>query len=95
MSNLDKLNTQVLGVSTQSIESHRKFAAAQKLNFPILADVGGKVAKRYGVLQSNGGAQRVTFTINAEGLITAINQSVNVKTHGADMVRACTLPPKP
>jgi peroxiredoxin Q/BCP len=92
MSKFEKLGFQVFGISTQSVESHRKFAAAQKLNFPILADVGGKVAKKYRVLRPNGLAERVTLVIDANGVIASIDRKVNVKTHGADL---CTLLQRP
>jgi peroxiredoxin Q/BCP len=94
MSKFEKLGFQVFGISTQSVESHRKFALALKLNFPILADVGGKVANKYGVLRPNGLAERVTFVIDANGVITAIDRQVKVKTHGADLCALIQRPTK-
>jgi peroxiredoxin Q/BCP len=94
MSKFEKLGVQVFGISTQSVESHRKFAQAQGLNFPILADVGGKVAKKYGVLKETGRAERVTFVIDTNGVITAIDRNVSVKTHGPDMCSVFDRPAK-
>jgi len=88
MSKLEKTGVQVFGISTQSVESHKKFAEMEKLNFPILADVGGKVAKKYGVLKPTGLAERVTFLIDKEGVIRAIDRAVQVKTHGSDVAKA-------
>ncbi len=88
MSNLEKMGVQVFGISTQSVESHKRFADKEKLNFPILADVGGKVAKKYGVLKMTGVAGRATFLMDKEGVIRAIDRAVQVKTHGSDVARA-------
>ena len=46
---LNKLGIQVLGVSGDDVESHKKFADANKINFPLLADVDKKVIGKYGV----------------------------------------------
>jgi len=94
MSKFESLGAQVMGISTQSVESHRKFAQSLKLSFPILADVGGKVAKKYGVLGPNGLAQRVTFLIDKNGVVTTIDRKVNVQTHGADMCALMRPPAK-
>src|SRR4029078_8229090 len=48
---LKKKGAVVLGVSKDSVESHRKFIDKQELNFPLLADVDGKVCDSYGVWQ--------------------------------------------
>ncbi|HSG04978.1 MAG TPA: peroxiredoxin, partial [Nitrospiria bacterium] len=47
---LQQLNTVVLGVSVDSVASHKKFSEKYELNFPILADETHEVCKRYGVL---------------------------------------------
>jgi len=56
--------------------------------------VGGKVARRYGVLKETGRAERVTFTIDTNGIITAVDRKVNVKTHGADLCALMQPPAK-
>ena len=38
---IEALGATIVGVSMDSAESHRKFAAAQRLNFPLVADTGG------------------------------------------------------
>ncbi|MFH5181278.1 peroxiredoxin [Paenibacillus sp. TAB 01] len=70
-----KLNTEVLGVSTDSIHSHRAWINTPvdsnglgKLNFPLGADLTKKVARDYGVLiEEEGIALRGLFIINPEG----------------------------
>src|SRR6476469_11043389 len=41
-------NTQIIGVSADSVDSHAKFCDSEGLKFPLLADVDGKVSKAYG-----------------------------------------------
>lgn len=70
-----KLNTEVLGVSTDSIHSHRAWINTAvdanglgKLNFPLGSDLTKKVARDYGVLiEEEGIALRGLFIINPEG----------------------------
>src|SRR5947209_4880594 len=39
------LDAQIIGISPDSLDSHRRFAAACKLSFPILSDTGGRVRR--------------------------------------------------
>src|SRR5712692_2616813 len=48
MGDLKKDNVEVIGVSFDSAESHKKFIADQSLNFRLLADTEGKIADKYG-----------------------------------------------
>ena len=49
MAKLEGKNVEVVGVSGDSADVHAKFKAAQKLNFTLLADEDGAVARKYGV----------------------------------------------
>src|SRR6266850_2888601 len=49
MSDLEKDNVQVVGVSFDNADSHKKFIAKHNLNFPLLVDTGGTIADSYGV----------------------------------------------
>jgi len=73
----------VLGVSSDSSESHRKFAARHRLPFPLLADRGGKVRKRYGVPATLGLLPgRVTFVIDGGGVVRhAFNSQLDATRH--------------
>jgi peroxiredoxin Q/BCP len=60
----------VLAVSPQDVDSHERFAAQEGFGFPLLADVDGSIAHRYGV----GGGSRVqvkrsVFVIDAGGIV--------------------------
>ena len=62
-------NAQVLGVSTDDLETQKKFAQSLNLPFPLLSDPGGKAADLYGVRKAIGTADRATFVIGPDGKI--------------------------
>lgn len=67
---------EVIGVSDDSAESHRGFAAHHRLPFVLLADAGGIVRQHYGVrkfLGLIGG--RVTFVIDRQGIVRHVFDS--------------------
>lgn len=83
----------VLGVSTDSLESHDKFRSKHNLNFPLLSDETADVAKMYGVWKEKNlygrrawGVARTTFLIGADGKIRKIYKKVNTEQHGTDVV---------
>lgn len=57
----EKLNVQVLGVSSDSLESHKAFSDQLGLSFPLIAD-DGSISKLYG-------SGRVTTLIDQEGIV--------------------------
>lgn len=78
--------TEVLGVSLDSDESHNKFAAHHKVPFPLIADKDRTLAKAYHAIGPLRGligiVKRVTFVIDKKGTIAAILQSeLNADTH--------------
>ena len=74
---------EVIGVSSDSSDSHRRFAERHRLPFTLLADQGGKVRKLYGVPATLGLLPgRVTFVIDAEGLVRhAFNSQLAATRH--------------
>jgi len=64
----EKLNAQVLGVSSDSLETHHEFAKSLNLSFPLIAD-NGEIRKLYG-----GG--RITYVIDQGGLIRYIHKGM-------------------
>ena len=80
------LNATVLGVSFDSVESHKAFIAKYKLPFVLLSDTDKAVAKLYGVADDTSKfASRVTFVINKAGKIAYVNPKVNPATHAAEL----------
>lgn len=88
MNEFKKHKIQVLGVSTDSVESHAKFASKHNLNFPLLADEEKKVVKKYGVWKEKSmfgkkymGIQRDSFLIDEKGKIIKHYEKVNPANH--------------
>ena len=65
----------VIGVSDDSVESHRKFAAHHRLPMTLLSDEGGRVRKAFGVQSLFGLPDRVTFVLDAQGTIQHVFQA--------------------
>jgi peroxiredoxin Q/BCP len=62
-----KLDAEVIGISSDSMESHRAFAHKHDLPFALLSDEGGKVRKLYGVPNTLGlFPGRVTYVIDEQ-----------------------------
>jgi thioredoxin-dependent peroxiredoxin len=77
-------NAQILGISVDDVESHKKFAEKHGLPFPILADSTKETAKKYGALKSYFGmelARRDTFLIDPQGRIMKRYVEVDPKGH--------------
>jgi thioredoxin-dependent peroxiredoxin len=67
---------EVIGVSSDSADSHQGFAARHQLPFILLSDKGGKLRKQYGVPATLGLLPgRVTYVIDKEGVIRHIFNS--------------------
>lgn len=67
---------EVIGISSDSEESHQKFAARNHLSFILLSDRGGTVRKRYGVPSTLGLLPgRVTYVIDKQGVVRHIFSS--------------------
>jgi peroxiredoxin Q/BCP len=81
----------VLGVSVDSVDSHKKFCAKEGLNFKLLADSDGKVSQAYGSLKNLGVikfAARHTFLIDPTGKIATAYTSVDPAGHSAQVLAA-------
>lgn len=84
-----KANAQILGVSFDDVESHKKFAEHYNLPFPLLADVQGLAADAYGVRTRMLGmqvAKRETFLIDPKGNLAKHYEDVEPKTHSAEVL---------
>lgn len=84
----------VLGISSDSQKSHKKFAEKQNLPFPLLVDEDLAVHEKYGTWaekQTFGrtymGTVRTTFVINEEGVIEDIITKVNTKEHSSQILK--------
>ncbi|MCW8910545.1 MAG: peroxiredoxin [Gammaproteobacteria bacterium] len=87
------LNSQVIGISTNDIKSHKDFSEKYSLPFPLLADPDGEVAKKYGSFFSLWPikfAKRHSFIINPEGKIAKIYRDVDTETHSQEIITDLT-----
>ncbi|MBK8171095.1 MAG: peroxiredoxin [Sandaracinaceae bacterium] len=76
----------VLGVSTDSVESHASFAAEQRLNFPLLADPDERIIGAYGVSTTLGLAHRMTYIIDGNGRIAHVFPDVDPSVHVDEVI---------
>jgi thioredoxin-dependent peroxiredoxin len=90
-----KRGAAVLGVSTDPVKSHDKFAAKFKLPFTLLADEDKKIVQAYGVWGEKRfmgrkylGTNRVTFLIGPDGRIKHIWPEVKPDEHAAEVLAA-------
>jgi peroxiredoxin Q/BCP len=83
-------NAVVLGVSLDTVESHKTFCSKDSLTFKLLADPDHKVIDAYGVpLMTHGDmkfAQRDTYLISPDGKIAKVWTGVNPNTHSDDVL---------
>lgn len=88
-----ELDTEILGVSPDSIQSHKNFIAKKDIPFLLLSDPGKELAKKYGVVKDKGllakvglNIERSTFVIDKEGILTKEYRDVEVKGHAKDVL---------
>jgi thioredoxin-dependent peroxiredoxin len=87
---LRSLGAEVLGVSSDTVESHARFAAQCNVGFPMLSDGDGKVRDAYGAKGPFGVIPgRTTFVIDREGIIRRVFSSqVRPRQHVAEAIEA-------
>jgi peroxiredoxin Q/BCP len=90
-----KKKIEVLGVSAQDEESHRKFAGKYSLPFRLLADPEKKIVEAYGVWGEKSlygrkymGTNRVTYLIDEKGKIAAVWPKVKPEDHASEVLAA-------
>lgn len=83
----DKLNTSIIGISTDSVKSHRNFAEKFDLNFELVSDSDGILCNVCGVTGMLGKtAKRTTFLVDREGIIRHIWEGVSVRGHAEEVL---------
>jgi peroxiredoxin Q/BCP len=84
-------NAVVLGVSVDSVDSHKQFCAKDSLSFTLLSDSEKKVVSQYGSLGNYAGfkiAKRNTFLINPQGQIVKVWTGVDPSHHSEEVLAA-------
>jgi len=85
---LDDLETVVIGISADDVESHKKFYQGESLNFTLLSDPDGEVCRMYDVWREKMmfgtkvfGIERTTFLIDRDGKVRQIYSRVKPSGH--------------
>lgn len=86
-------NAVVIGISTDSVASHKKFVEKYNLPFILLSDEDKKVVEKYGVWKEKSmygkkymGIERTTFIIGKEGKIKRVFPKVKVAGHAEEVL---------
>lgn len=89
----EKIQAVVLGVSTDSVASHKKFALKYELPFTLLADENKEVVGMYGVFgekkfmgRTYMGTERTSFLIDPSGNIAKVYGKVKPEIHAAEVL---------
>jgi thioredoxin-dependent peroxiredoxin len=87
---LGRLDAEVIGISSDSVESHKGFAEKHKLPFTLLSNQGSRVRRLYGVPSTFGlFPGRVTYVIDKEGVVRHIFSSqLGVERHVEEAIQA-------
>ena len=82
-----ELGAEVVGVSTDGVGSHERFAGKYGLNFTLLSDPKGQLGSSLGVLKEGGSSMyRVTFLVDPKGRIAKIYQKVDPSIHSEEVL---------
>ena len=91
---LKSIKAVVLGISPDPVKRLQKFVEKEGLNFPLLSDEDHSVAELYGVWGEKKfmgrtyiGVKRMTFIIDAEGVLRHIIDKVKTKSHHSDVLQ--------
>ena len=90
----NSVKAKILGISTDSVESHKKFSQKHSLPFTLLADANKEVVKAYNVYKPKKflgkeflGTQRTSFLIDGDGKIAKIYEKVKPALHAKEVLR--------
>jgi thioredoxin-dependent peroxiredoxin len=84
----DQMNTVILGISVDSVDSHKSFGDEQSVTFKLLSDEQKQVVPMYGSLRDNGMALRNTFLLDPQGKIAKVWTGVDPNKHSVEVLAA-------
>ncbi len=89
-----KYRCEIIGISKDSIESHKKFIKKYKLSFDLISDESGEVCQMFGVMKMKNmygrkylGIERSTFLINEKGIVSSEWRKVKVPDHAEQVLQ--------
>ena len=78
----------IIGISSQSVESHKQFAEKYRLNFTLLSDEGGKVRKIFGATSLGFIPGRITYIVDKKGIVIYVfNSQIDAEKHVDESIR--------
>lgn len=77
---------EILGISVDHAEVQRRFAARCATDFPLLSDPHGAISRLYGVMGWFGRSRRVTFLIDARGIVLEVIEGMLPDPHVRETV---------
>jgi peroxiredoxin Q/BCP len=84
---LKRMGVNVVGVSVDDTESHRRFIGKYRLPFTLLSDVDGKVCRLYDAYREDRGtAARKTYVIDGDGVVRAVFPKVSPEEHASEIL---------
>lgn len=90
---LSDMNTTVIGVSADDVDSHKDFCRALSLNFTLLSDPDGEVCRMYDVWREKSvfgtkmhGIERTTFLIDPNGIVRKVYGRVKPLGHAKEVI---------
>ncbi len=91
--NFKKIKAKILGISADSVKSHKKFAEKYNLPFTLLSDENREVLKKYAAIKEKSmfgktflGIQRMSYLINKEGKVVKIYENVKPALHAKEVL---------
>jgi peroxiredoxin Q/BCP len=92
--NFENLNAKVLGISADSVKSHKKFTEKYKLPFTLLSDEKKEVLKKYGALSEKSmfgktflGIKRMSYLVGKKGEILKVYENVKPVVHAGEVLK--------
>ncbi|MBV9438819.1 MAG: thioredoxin-dependent thiol peroxidase [Candidatus Eremiobacteraeota bacterium] len=92
---LERAGAAVVGVSRDTVDDQKRFAAKFEVNFPLLADTSSAICDAFGVIveknmygKTRRGIQRSTFLVREDGTIAKVWPRVSVEGHAAAVLEA-------
>ena len=90
-----KAGIEIIGISKDDVESHKKFCKKMKIPYILLADTKTEVSKLFGVWGKKNfmgreymGIKRSTFLVNEDGKIFKVFEKVKPKGHSKEVLEA-------
>ena len=83
---IDSIDTVVLAISVDTVESQAKFVNEYKIPYIHLSDTQKIACKKYAGLNMVGLAKRSTFVIDKKGVVRHIFRDIDAKNHGTQIL---------